>query len=64
MNKIKHSPFLITLFSGLFILILGSYAYTYSESGKSLPKDSFNLFLAEYRSNTDRMFEMFKDLKK
>jgi len=64
MNRIKNSPFLITLLSVLFTLILGSYAYTYSESGKKIEKDTFSLFLAEYRNNTDRMFDLIKGLKK
>jgi len=64
MDKIKSSPFLITLLSVFFTLILGSYAYTYSESGKSMQKDTFNMFLAEYRSNTSMLVELIKELKK
>jgi len=63
MGRFKNSPFLIPLLSALFILILGSYAYTYSESGKSVPKDTFNMFLVEYRSNTQMMFDLIKELK-
>jgi len=63
MSRIKNSPFLTVLLSVFFTLILGSYAYTHSESGKKMEKDTFNLFLTEYRTNTSRMFDMIKGLK-
>jgi len=62
-HKIKNSPFLITLLSILFTLILGSYAYTYSESDKKMEKETFNLFLTEYRTNTKMMFDLIKSLR-
>jgi len=63
MEKIKSSPFLVTLLSVFFTLIIGSYTYTYLESQTSLPKDTFNMFLAEYRANHNLMFDLIKDLK-
>ncbi len=64
MEKLKNSPFLIMVLSILFTLILGSYAFTWSASSKSVAKDSFALFLTEYRSNTNMMFQLIKELKK
>ena len=63
MDKMKNSPIFICLVTILFTLILGSYAYTYSESAKATPKDTFNMFLVEYRNNTTLMFDMIKALK-
>ncbi len=60
MGKIKNNPFLMALIGFLFTLTLGSYAYTYTESDKKIEKDTFNLFLTEYRNNTDRIFQLLK----
>ena len=71
MEKLKNSSFFILILTGLFALIFGSYAFTYSESGKNVQKDMFNMFLDEYRADTnesradtDRLFGLIKDLKK
>jgi len=74
MDKMKNSPFLITVLGGLFLLILGSFAFTDSatykntqliHSGleKTMKKDTFDMFLTEYRADTDRMFKLFEGLK-
>jgi len=59
-EKMKNSPVFLFLIGLLFSLVFGSYAYTYNESGKALPKDTFNMFLKEYRSNTTLMFDLLK----
>ena len=63
MEKLKNSPFFLLVLGALFTLIMGSYAFTYSESGKTVKKDMFNMFLIEYRADTDRMFKLFEGLK-
>jgi len=60
MDRMKNSPIFLSLITILFTLILGSYGYTYSESGKAVPKDTFNMFLIEYRTNTERMFDLIE----
>jgi len=64
MEKLKNSPFFLLVLGALFTLIMGSYAFTYSESEKTVKKDMFNMFLTEYRADTDRMFKYLEGLKK
>jgi len=64
MEKIKHSPFLAILLSVFFTLLLADFAYTYSVDQDSISKDMFNMFLTEYRADTDRMFKFLEGLKK
>ena len=75
MEKLKNSPIFILVLSGLFILILGSFAFTDSETDKNtqlihsglektMKKDTFDMFLTEYRADIDRIFKLFQGLKK